>query len=83
MLMAAMKIAQARLTMRATGTDTLMLVDDLPAELDGENRERLLLELRGSGLQAYVTGIEKEVFSQTLTGRMFHVEHGRITDVNY
>jgi DNA replication and repair protein RecF len=81
MLMAAMKIAQARLTMNHTGKDTVMLVDDLPAELDRNNRERLLLELKDSGLQIYVTGVEKELFFGGLVEKMFHVEHGRIADV--
>jgi DNA replication and repair protein RecF len=82
MLMAAMKIAQARLTMNSTGKDTVMLVDDLPAELDSNNRERLLQELKESGLQIYVTGVEKGLFQGDLVERMFHVEHGRIAGVN-
>jgi recombinational DNA repair ATPase RecF len=68
--------------MNSTETDTVMLVDDLPAELDGENRERLLHELKKSGLQVYVTGVEKGLFQGGLVERLFHVEHGQIMDVN-
>jgi DNA replication and repair protein RecF len=82
MLMAAMKIAQARLTMQSTGRDTVMLVDDLPAELDADNRERLLRELKESGLQIYVTGVESELITAGLVERMFHVEQGGIVEVN-
>jgi DNA replication and repair protein RecF len=81
MLMAAMKIAQARLTMKRAQRDTLLLVDDLPAELDTQNRERLLQELAGSSLQTYVTGVEKGLFQEGLVQRMFHVEQGRILGV--
>ncbi len=82
MLVAAMKIAQARLTMNTTGRDTLMLVDDLPAELDRENRERLLQELGYSPLQVYVTGVDRELFPDARVERMFHVEHGQLRDTN-
>jgi DNA replication and repair protein RecF len=82
MLVAAMKIAQAQLTMKSTGTDTVMLVDDLPAELDAENRERLLGELKESRLQVYITGVEKGLFQGGLVEKMFHVEHGQTRDVN-
>ncbi len=82
MLMAAMKIAQARLTMNTTGRDTLMLVDDLPAELDQANRERLLEELGSSQLQVYVTGVERDLFPDTRVERMFHVEQGQLRDTN-
>lgn len=80
MLASYLMLEQARDFHDRTGRRPAVLVDDLPAELDAGNREKLIGLLPGTGGQLFVTAIEPE----SLTGSalspdaMFHVEHGRI-----
>jgi DNA replication and repair protein RecF len=80
LIVAAMQIAQARLIGRETGIEAVMLVDDLAAELDGKNRERLVAELKASGAQIFITGVEKELFDEMGVEGVFHVEHGEVNE---
>jgi DNA replication and repair protein RecF len=75
-----LKLAQARLLRADTGLAPVMLVDDLPSELDPAHRSRVMDLLGELGSQAFVTAIES---SSLDTGgwpesKMFHVEQGRI-----
>jgi recombinational DNA repair ATPase RecF len=62
-----------------------LLIDDVAAELDPENRNRLLQVLLGMNVQMFLTSIEKGTLlpmrDLCSTSRMFHVEHGKLTDV--
>ena len=58
MLIFALVLSQAELFRRSTGRGCLLLVDDLPAELDGENRGRLLSLLADLPVQALITSID-------------------------
>jgi DNA replication and repair protein RecF len=83
----ALKIAQSRLLYGATGQHCVFLIDDLPAELDAGNRQKvcaLLAELRD---QVFISAIEEEsllpclspaVQDRTLDVKVFHVKHGTI-----
>lgn len=77
----ALKLAQGFLLKKIKGKPCLYLIDDLPAELDAGNREkvcRLLLDLEA---QACITGIEKEALEAAVAGvqsSLFHVKHGKI-----
>ena len=59
-LVAALVCAQARLYRRHQGRDCVLLVDDLPAELDGERRGRLTRALVELPAQVFVTSIEQK-----------------------
>ena len=59
-LVAALVCAQARLYRRHQGRDCVLLVDDLPAELDGERRGRLTRALVELPVQVFVTSIEQK-----------------------
>ncbi len=76
LIVAAMVIAQAALAKEGGGIDPIMLVDDLPAELDRESRKKLMGLLQQTGLQVFVTGIEQESFQGMGIEQVFHVEHG-------
>lgn len=82
LLVAAMRLAQVRLLSRE-GMACLVLVDDLPAELDRQSRERFGEALRGLGQQLFVTAVEMADLPESLIqaagpSETFHVEHGAI-----
>lgn len=62
------------------GTDNYLLLDDLASELDKQKQTLVLNEINKlTGLQTFVTAIEKPEFFRELSQddyQMFHVEHG-------
>ncbi len=59
-----------------------LLVDDLPAELDGEARGLLMSIIKNSGLQTFVTATHQALLGELDEGQtLFHVEHGRLEKV--
>jgi len=88
-LVSALKIAQGRLLSETLGSHCLYLIDDLPAELDPENRAKVFSALLSLDTQLFVSCVELESLytasSQALFEALedaekaqFHVEHGRI-----
>lgn len=88
LLVCALKIAQGYLFTRMTGRKSVYLIDDLPAELDEKHRSLLVHWLNVMGTQVFITGIERETLLSSwrekteITPKMFHVEQGRVTEVN-
>lgn len=82
LLICALKLAQGRLLSTAVGRQCIYLVDDLPAELDSENRKRVLTQLGASKAQLFVTSVEREALNlDSFEGSevaTFHVERGII-----
>jgi len=84
MLVCAMKIAQARLLMMETNRRCMFLVDDLPAELDDNNKAiicRMLAELNSQVLLTSIAREQLEGDILALQGsqhKLFHVKHGSI-----
>ena len=77
-LVAALVLAQCD-QMRMQDTSVVVLVDDLPSELDVGKRSSLLDSLQATGAQVFLTGTDASLFPLQETGqRMFHVEQGRI-----
>lgn len=79
-----MKLAQARV-LRKEGKQITFLLDDINAELDGVHRALLAEQLQALGSQVFLTTIERpepdQLWQKTLPDyRMFHVEHGRLTE---
>ena len=81
LLVAALRLVQSEDYKLKQGQSCILLVDDLPAELDERNQETLCNALRESGSQIFITAIDeskiKSHFSATET-QLFHVEHGTI-----
>jgi DNA replication and repair protein RecF len=82
-----LKIAQSRLLHREMGKQSIFLVDDLPAELDVQNRLLVLTHLMALNSQVFLTAIDLEPLHTQLsqaglggdkTRRLFHVKHGTI-----
>jgi len=79
LLVATLVLAQCQ-QMAAQNTSTVILVDDLPAELDSDKRKALLSALENTGAQIFVTGTEKNLFEGANLSQagLFHVEQGRV-----
>jgi len=79
LLICAMTLAQLKLQ----PVDSILLVDDLPAELDPQRRAILMNALKETGAQVFVTATEPDLIE--LSGwsepKMFHVKHGSFQDV--
>ena len=80
LLVLAMNLALVDLLVKTNKKLPVVLVDDLAAELDRENRERVMLELGQRGIQGFLTKIEPNalVAPRGVATRTFHVEHGAI-----
>jgi len=84
----ALLIAQGQVFSQLTGRTCIYLIDDLPAELDARFRATLAQWLCDMNTQVFVTGVEKDVllqawsglFCSTETTKVFHVEHGAVSD---
>ena len=66
LLVIALILAQARLYQANRGSPCLLLIDDLPAELDRLHRERVMCCLAGMESQLFITAIESGLLD---TGR--------------
>lgn len=88
LLVCAMKIAQGLVFHRQTGRHCIYLVDDLPAELDPQYRQLLAHWLDKMDSQVFVTGVEQKTLVSSWQDivdtekRVFHVEHGKVTQVD-
>ena len=82
-LVSALKIAQGSLYADAIQDRCIYLVDDLPAELDKENRAKILENLLALDSQLFVTCVElnsvKDCLQTPPAMSTFHVERGTIT----
>ena len=85
LLVCALKIAQGLAFAQASGRKCIYLVDDLPAELDQQHRQRLTDWLYKMNTQVFITGVERETLLASwqdkpdINPTMFHVEHGRVS----
>ena len=79
LLICAMTLAQ----LKRLNQDCILLVDDLPAELDPEKRACLIEAMKGTGAQVMVTATEPNLIDVSVWegSKMFHVEHGSFQEV--
>lgn len=80
LLMCALYLAQAALFKARTQRQCIILLDDLPAELDKEHRRRLMELLYEIGVQVMVTTTDKNLLQIPYGAevKLFHVEQGII-----
>jgi len=85
LLVSSMRLAQITHLKQQTGQHTVLLVDDLAAELDEDKRARLLRLLKETGAQLFVTATEADLIDVSAweNVKVFHVEHGEIKEVVY
>jgi DNA replication and repair protein RecF len=78
MLVIALNLGIIDLMHQRGRTSPVVLIDDLAAELDRANQQRVLEEIAGRGVQAFVTAIEVPGDKPLIPVGVFHVEHGRL-----
>ncbi len=86
LLVIAFKLAQVQLLQSTRSKCCIILMDDLPAELDVENRSRVLNTLLESNAQLFVTTTERRLIdcselANDKDKKVFHVEHGQVVEV--
>lgn len=76
----ALKLAQLETIMAITEKSGVLLVDDIAAELDGENRAKLFAYICSRTFQVFLTATDVRLLPQPLPPcTVFHVEHGIFT----
>lgn len=83
LLLAVLKLAQMSYFCEKTGNTAVVLIDDLPAELDANHRNLLIHHLQELDTQVFVTTTDRTLldFSAWPGTKVFHVEHGEIKEV--
>lgn len=84
LLVIALVLAQAELYRRHVGDACILLIDDLPAELDLSNRVRVMQTLAALDTQLFVTAIEPGLLDIAAWRdvRTFQLREGEITTVS-
>lgn len=86
LVVSAIKLAQCRLFEEDTGRKSILLADDIPAEVDEKHQVRLLELFAEQGLQCFLTAISKDMLANAGTAgsglgtdaRLFHVKQGEV-----
>jgi len=83
LLVIALLLAQAELYRRHRGDTCILLIDDLPAELDPANRLRVMSALAALDSQLFVTAIEPRLLDTAAwsEARTFHLAHGALAEM--
>lgn len=85
LLVTCLKLAQVELIFRERDTFGCVLIDDFAAELDKENRAKILNYLCEIQCQVFITATEADDFgdlSAIENYKMFHVEQGKVRWIN-
>lgn len=80
----ALYLAQGIFLRQQTGKRCVYLLDDLPAELDTQNRQRVMAMLHEVDAQVFITGVDREALlplHYPQDTKLFHVEQGNIQEV--
>lgn len=79
----ALHLAQMSLLTQQTGKQSIVLIDDLPAELDETHRRLLLKTVETHCHQAFITATDRTLVThgKERSGKVFHVEHGNFKEV--
>jgi DNA replication and repair protein RecF len=79
-IVAAMKLTQAQIVSRETLKRPVLLLDDLPSELDQHHLSDFLSHVQKAAYQCFITAVDKEQFRDISleNTHMFHVERGKI-----
>ncbi len=78
LLVLALNLGVMDMITEAKGVAPVLLVDDLAAELDAENRARLIAELEQRHAQIFLTRMEGRALAPNKPSTVFHVEHGHL-----
>ncbi|MGF1701893.1 DNA replication/repair protein RecF [Photobacterium makurazakiensis] len=81
LMMCALRLAQGLHLSETTGKQCIYLIDDFASELDSHRRALLAQRLKETNAQVFISAINAEQIAEMHdeNGKMFHVEHGKIT----
>ncbi len=82
MLVACMVLAQTEVINQQSLNRPILLVDDFSAELDEINTTKLFRRLSNCGYQVFMTSTEFKTKGVCEVKKMFHVEHGVVTEIS-
>jgi recombinational DNA repair ATPase RecF len=80
-VVAAMKLAQAKVVSRETMQRPILLLDDLPSELDDKHLQAFMRHVVAENYQCFITAVDDHQFNEIglENSHMFHVERGKIS----
>jgi len=83
-LVTLLKIAQLILFSKTSSNKCVLLFDDLPAELDRDNQNKIMSILSKLNIQLFITAIDAQKIDCQYWAehKVFHVEHGVVEQVN-
>jgi DNA replication and repair protein RecF len=81
LLAAGLVLGQLRHLRRAADGASVLLLDDMAAELDETRLARFLAVVTGLGVQVFVTALTPDAIRLPETHRTFHVEQGKLRSV--
>jgi DNA replication and repair protein RecF len=79
-----LQLAQCQWVAEKTLKIPILLIDDLPSELDIEAKKWLMKQLVATSSQVFITSVDPAGFKQIMkqkSHKMFHVEHGKLQEV--
>lgn len=80
LIVTALILAQSQILKNKTGLHPIVLLDDVASELDIANRDRIINRLREIKLQLFVTTTDLQFARKYPMDRLFHVEHGVVSE---
>lgn len=83
-LVAALQLSQSAWVYAQTNAPGVLLIDDLPAELDVQAQRQIMRLLAQLNVQVFFTCVDEGTarqFAQMAGTKLFHVEHGRVREI--
>lgn len=74
-------LAQSAVYRAVTSRTCVLLLDDLPSELDPEYLDRFVQQIGMTGAQTLITAIKPEDLPSSIHATVFHVEQGKIAQM--
>jgi DNA replication and repair protein RecF len=81
LLAATLVLSQVSRLINDDGVEVILLLDDLPAELDRERLRRMQDVISGLKVQLFMTALEGGAVADWDFDKMFHVEQGKVRSV--
>ena len=87
LLISALLITEAKVFIERNGQPPVLLIDDMPAELDSKHLKLMGKWISQMKVQAFITGIDPEALKAVwddlnVLKTMFHVKHGEIEEID-
>ncbi len=81
LLAASLVLGQLKNLHGQTGARSVLLLDDIAAELDKDSLARLIEAISGLGIQIFITALSRDDVPLDRPHSLFHVEQGKVSSV--